>query len=307
MAPPQQGQPLSSTSTRTSTRGRCAGRAPRLRRRDPGRPRGAAPCRHLLLRRLGGGHGLLEVLQAELQLVGVEPLRAPAEPAALQLPDQQPQLLDLGLRRVALRESLGDASARPDSIALDLESSASGALGGDDFRHMPQLLQQPLGVSREIIQRQRHGAILLAESRESQHFRSPGRARARDRAGLEPVPRQALEQGRELRAAQPDHALRRRGPAEPPGLQPLRCTRPSPLRGTAAKDLRLDASPRVGVEALRALARWMVRRHGAGAATGASGELVRSAGRAPPEAGGADRADGAATARHGSGSSGDRP
>src|SRR3954453_23977485 len=81
----------------------------------------------------------------------------------------------------------------------------------------------------------------------------------------------------------------------------------SPLRGTAAKDLRLDASPRVGVEALRALARWMVRRHGAGAATGASGELVRSAGRAPPEAGGAGRADGAATARHGSGSSGDRP
>jgi hypothetical protein len=76
---------------------------------------------------------------------------------------------------------------------------------------------------------------------------------------------------------------------------------------TAAKDLRLDASPRVGVEALRALARWMVGRHGTGAATGASGELVRSAGRAPPQAGGADRADGAATARHGSGSSGDRP
>ena len=88
MAPPQQGQPLSSTSTSTSTRGRCAGRAPRLRRRDPGRPRGAAPRSRLLLRRLGGGRGLLEVLQAELQLVGVELLRAPAEPAALQLPDQ---------------------------------------------------------------------------------------------------------------------------------------------------------------------------------------------------------------------------
>ena len=87
-APPQQGQLLSSTSTRTSTRGRCAGRAPRLRRRDPGRPRGAAPCSRLLLRRLGGGHGLLEVLQAELQLVGVELLRAPAELPALQLPDQ---------------------------------------------------------------------------------------------------------------------------------------------------------------------------------------------------------------------------
>jgi hypothetical protein len=35
---------------------------------------------HLLPRRLGGRRGLLEVLQAELELVGVEPLRAPAEP-----------------------------------------------------------------------------------------------------------------------------------------------------------------------------------------------------------------------------------
>ena len=44
MAPPQQGQLLSSTSTRTSTRGRCAGRAPRLRRREPGAAEG---CRSL--------------------------------------------------------------------------------------------------------------------------------------------------------------------------------------------------------------------------------------------------------------------
>src|SRR3712207_8126598 len=43
---------------------------------------------------------LLEVLQAKLQLIGVEPLRAPAELPTLQLPDQEPQLLDLGLRRV---------------------------------------------------------------------------------------------------------------------------------------------------------------------------------------------------------------
>jgi hypothetical protein len=42
-------------------------------------------------------NGLLEVLQAELQLVGVEPLGAPAEPPTLQLPDQEPQLLDFGL------------------------------------------------------------------------------------------------------------------------------------------------------------------------------------------------------------------
>jgi site-specific DNA recombinase len=71
----------------------------------PRRPRGAAPRGHLLLRRLGRRGGLLEVLQAELELVGVELLRAPAEPVALQLPDQQPQLLDLGRRGVALRTS----------------------------------------------------------------------------------------------------------------------------------------------------------------------------------------------------------
>ena len=57
------------------------------------------------LRRLGGRRGLLEVLQAELQLVGVELLRAPAELPALQLPDQQPQLLDLGLCRITLDQS----------------------------------------------------------------------------------------------------------------------------------------------------------------------------------------------------------
>ena len=68
-------------------------------------PRGAAPCSHLLLRRLGGRHGLLKVFQAELELVGVELLRAAAELPALQLPDQQPQLLNLGLRRVTLDQN----------------------------------------------------------------------------------------------------------------------------------------------------------------------------------------------------------
>jgi hypothetical protein len=68
----------------------------------PRRPRSIATPRSGLLRRLGGRRGLLEVLQAELQLVGVELLRAPAELAALQLPDQEPQLLDLGLGRVTL-------------------------------------------------------------------------------------------------------------------------------------------------------------------------------------------------------------
>jgi hypothetical protein len=65
----------------------------------------AVPRSHLLLCRLSRGDGLLEVLQAELELVGVELLRAPTELPALQLPDQEPQLLDLGLRRFPLGQS----------------------------------------------------------------------------------------------------------------------------------------------------------------------------------------------------------
>ena len=110
-APPQQGQLLSSTSTSTSIRGRCAGKAPRLRRRDPGGRGASLLFAAALLRRLGGRRGLLEILQAELQLVGVELLRAPTELPALQLPDQEPQLLDLGLRGVTLGQG---------SIVLDL-------------------------------------------------------------------------------------------------------------------------------------------------------------------------------------------
>src|SRR4051812_2180376 len=91
--PPQQGQLLSSTSTRTSTRGQVRRQGAQVASPNPGRPRGIAALRSgFFLRRLGSRRGLLEVLQAELQLVGVEPLRAPPEPVALQLPDQEPQL-----------------------------------------------------------------------------------------------------------------------------------------------------------------------------------------------------------------------
>jgi hypothetical protein len=69
---------------------------------SPGCTRGAVPCSHLLLCRLSRSDGLLEVLQAELKLVEVEPLGAPTELPTLQLPDQEPQLLDLGLRRIML-------------------------------------------------------------------------------------------------------------------------------------------------------------------------------------------------------------
>ena len=76
---------------------------------------------------------------------GVKLLRAPAEPAALQLTDQEPQLLDLGLGRVTLPANEVALRANriqlsQNSIAFDLESSVSRALGGDDFSHMPQMM-----------------------------------------------------------------------------------------------------------------------------------------------------------------------
>ena len=155
----------------------------------PWRPRGIAAPGSGPLRGLGCGRGLLEVLKSKLQLVGVEPLRAPAELSALQLPDQKPQLIDLSLGRVTLLANQVALSASgiqlgQNSIALDLKSSASRALGGNNFSHMLQLLQQPMGVSWKIILRQRHAAILLTRRPGSQDFRSPSRARARDRAGL---------------------------------------------------------------------------------------------------------------------------
>ena len=104
-APPQQGQLLSSTSTSDLDPRQVRRQGAQVASPNPGRPRGIAAPRSGLLRRLGRGHGLLEVLEAELQLVGVEPLRAAAELPALQLPDQQPQLLDLGLRRVTLGQN----------------------------------------------------------------------------------------------------------------------------------------------------------------------------------------------------------
>ena len=112
---------------------------------DPCGARGAAPRGRGLLRRLvSRGDGLLEVFQAELQLVGVEPLRAPAELPALQLPDQEAQLVDFGLGRVTLpanQVAFGESGIPlgQNSIALDLEGSDPGALAGDDFHHLLQL------------------------------------------------------------------------------------------------------------------------------------------------------------------------
>jgi hypothetical protein len=64
-------------------------------------------------------------------------LRAPAELPALQLTDQQPQLLDLGSR--CIMPGAKGVPLGQNSVALDLESSVPGALAGDDFRHLLQL------------------------------------------------------------------------------------------------------------------------------------------------------------------------
>jgi hypothetical protein len=53
------------------------------------------------------------------------------------------------------------------SIVLGLQRCERGILSSDDFRHLPQMLQQLIGITWKIIQHQRHCAILLAESLES--------------------------------------------------------------------------------------------------------------------------------------------
>ena len=97
-----------------------------------------------------------------------------------------------------LRQPSGTCSRKvvplgENSIVLSLQRCERGILPGNDFSHLLQHRQQPVRITWEIIQHQRHGAILLAESLKSQDFRSAGRARATDRARLQPVPRQALE------------------------------------------------------------------------------------------------------------------
>jgi hypothetical protein len=127
-----------------------------------------------------------------------------AEPATLQLPDQELELLDLGLRGIMLgasRVALIDGS-----IALGLQRGKGGVLLSDDLRQLPQLL---LWVLQKLVQRQRHGAILRTAAPGRQRRCSPGRARPPYRARLQPVPRQALEQGRELGRGQLHGALRR--------------------------------------------------------------------------------------------------
>ena len=78
----------------TSTRGRCSGSEPRPARRVSARARLQRRI-GLLLLGLGFGDRLFEILQREIELVGIELFRAPAELQPLQLADQvaQPVIL----------------------------------------------------------------------------------------------------------------------------------------------------------------------------------------------------------------------
>ena len=94
---------MSSGSIVTSTRGRWAGSAPRLARRFSAR---AARGRRVLLVVVGlvAGNRLLDILERQKQLLGIELLRTPAELRALQLAQQMPQAIVLRQRLVALRD-----------------------------------------------------------------------------------------------------------------------------------------------------------------------------------------------------------
>ena len=85
----------------TSTRGRCSGSDARPARRVSARARLQRRI-GLLLLGLGFGDRLFDILQREIELVGVELLRAPAELQALQLADQMAQPVILAGQLVAL-------------------------------------------------------------------------------------------------------------------------------------------------------------------------------------------------------------
>ena len=63
------------------------------------------------------------------------------------------------------------------SIMVGLLRDESGVLLGDDFLHLPQMMQRLIGISRLVTRCQRHGAVILSTSPGRQFFRSPRRAR----------------------------------------------------------------------------------------------------------------------------------
>jgi hypothetical protein len=67
----------------------------------------ACPCGHWVLLVVGGlvaGNGLLDILERQKQLLGIELLRSPAELRTLQLAQEMPQAINLRKRMIALRD-----------------------------------------------------------------------------------------------------------------------------------------------------------------------------------------------------------
>jgi hypothetical protein len=106
MGEQQHGQFVSSGSIVTSTRGKWAGRATLLALR---------PCSRRMFFVVSGfvrGNGLLDVLQGQQQLFGIELLRTPAEVGTLQLPQQVAQPIVLQERLVALGDRIVTLGSR---------------------------------------------------------------------------------------------------------------------------------------------------------------------------------------------------
>ena len=110
----------------------------------------------LLLSGFGFGNGLLDILQCEIKLVGVELFRAPAEPQPLQLADQMAKAIILG-GKLGLFGTLGIAfgpglrqhrAQRGDIVRQRLGSRGHGPIGPCNPR-----LVVSLGVGESIRRR----------------------------------------------------------------------------------------------------------------------------------------------------------
>jgi hypothetical protein len=185
--------------------------------RDPGAFGTRSIARRLLQRGLGSGDGLLQVLQRQRQLVGIEHLRAAAEAVSLQRLDDQPQPRDLAMRPVPLLgRPLGQGPCRHE---LD---RVSGPLGQEQGTQCVGVLRQGLGCAhRRIRAHQQRFVAPLRPALSHRVARLLRRLGCRHPAGLDPPPIQTLEKSAERRAAQPHGTVGDARPGKPALLKPL--------------------------------------------------------------------------------------
>jgi hypothetical protein len=184
-----------------------------MRRQRPAVDLASADRSALLLRRralflgLGGGKALLEILERERQLIGIEPLRPAPEAVALQRDDDRPQPIALAPNPSHLRGMLG-------------------ALGEEQPT-------QRFRIGREIVDVERHIVRFTAPAIECQTTVRVGRRhesscrrllRCLRNSDLDlsyPRPVEPLDQSRELRWRQAHRTILDPRPAEPSLLEPL--------------------------------------------------------------------------------------